>query len=83
MPQSHFTPEVLDELLGKLSTDDEFRENFLGNPALVFSALGVPVDPSQIPAVRHLPPKAELAANADAIKSKLVGGSVMMWFLVK
>lgn len=83
MPQSKFTPQVLDELLGKLSSDDEFREQFLGNPALVFSALGVPVDPNQIPAIRHLPSKDSLKSNADAIKSKLVGGSVMMWFVVK
>lgn len=82
MTRSVFTPEIVDQLLDKLSTDDEFRENFLGNPALVFSTLGIQVDPAQVPAVRRLPSKDVLKANREAIKSKLVGQAGLIWFLV-
>jgi putative modified peptide len=82
MTRSVFTPEIVDQLLDKLSTDDEFRENFLGNPALVLSTLGIQVDPAQVPAVRRLPSKDVLKANREAIKSKLVGQAGLIWFLV-
>ena len=52
---SCFTPEIVDELLDKLSSDDQFREQFLGNPALVLHTMGVDVDPSQVPPIRRLP----------------------------
>jgi len=82
MTQTEFSSEIVDKLLDRLSTDDEFRENFLGNPALVLNTLGVHVDPAQVPAVRRLPSKEALKANRDAIKTKLVGQAGLIWFLV-
>lgn len=80
---SSFTPEIVDELLDKLSSDDQFREQFLGNPALVLHTMGVDVDPAQVPAIRRLPSKASLKANRDAIKAKVVGKAGLVWFLVE
>lgn len=83
MTQGCFTPEIVDQLLDKLSTDDAFREQFLGNPALVLHTMGVTVDPAQVPAVRKLPSKADIQKNRDAIKAKLEGRAGLMIFLVE
>lgn len=83
MTQNTFTPEIADKLLDKLSTDDQYREQFLGNPALALHMIGINVDPSQVPAVRKLPSKQSLQANREAIKNKLVGSLGMIWFFVE
>lgn len=83
MTKAIFTPEIVDKLLDQLSSDDQFREQFLGNPALVLHTMGVDVDPAQVPSVRRLPSKASLKANRDAIKSKLAGSAGLIWFLVE
>lgn len=82
MSNTCFTPEIVDTLLDKLSSDDQFREQFLGNPALVLHTLGVDVDPAQVPMVRHLPSKEALKANREAIKAKMVGQVGLWIFLV-
>jgi putative modified peptide len=78
----HFTPEAVDQLLDKLSGDDEFREHFLGNPALALHSLGVTVDPAQVPAARKLPSKDAIKANRDAMKAKLDGKAGLIILLV-
>ncbi|PKM08292.1 MAG: putative modified peptide [Gammaproteobacteria bacterium HGW-Gammaproteobacteria-4] len=83
MSNTCFTPEVVDTLLDKLSSDDQFREQFLGNPALVLHTLGVDVDPAQVPSVRRLPSKEVLKANREAIKAKLSGQVGLIIFLVE
>lgn len=83
MTQGSFTPEIVDTLLDKLSSDDQFREQFLGNPALVLHTLGVSVDPAQVPAARRLPPKDAIRQNRDAIRSKLAGQAGLAIFLVE
>lgn len=83
MTNTCFTPEIVDNLLDRLASDDQFREQFLGNPALVLHTLGVNVDPAQVPAVRRLPSKAVLKANREAIKSKLNGQLGLWIFLVE
>lgn len=83
MSNGCFTPEVVDSLLDKLSTDDHFREQFLGNPALVLHTLGVDVDPAQVPSVRHLPSKEAIKSNREAIKAKLTGQLGLWIFLVE
>ncbi|HBK56257.1 MAG TPA: putative modified peptide [Xanthomonadales bacterium] len=83
MTNTCFTPEIVDTLLDRLSSDDQFREQFLGNPALVLHTLGVSVDPAQVPAVRRLPSKEVLKANREAIKSKLNGQLGLWIFLVE
>ncbi len=80
---SCFTPEIVDALLDKLSSDDQFREQFLGNPALVLHTMGVDVDPAQVPVIRRLPSKESLKANRDAIKTKVAGKAGLVWFLVE
>lgn len=82
MTNCTFTPEIVDQLLAKLSTDDEFREQFLGNPALVLHTMGINVDPAQVPAIRHLPSKDSIKANQAAIKAKLSGQMGMAVFLI-
>lgn len=83
MTNTCFTPEIVDNLLDRLSSDDQFREQFLGNPALVLHTLGVSVDPAQVPTVRRLPSKEVLKANREAIKSKLNGQLGLWIFLVE
>lgn len=83
MTQGCFTPEIIDRLLDGLSNDDGFREQFLGNPALVLHTMGVTVDPAQVPSVRKLPSKDVLKQNRDAIKSKLAGQAGLFIFLVE
>lgn len=83
MTQGSFTPEIVDTLLDKLSSDDQFREQFLGNPALVLHTLGVSVDPAQVPAVRKLPSKESIKQNRDAMKAKLDGRMGLIILLVE
>ncbi len=83
MTQSCFTPEIVDTLLDKLASDDQFREHFLGNPALVLHTLGVDVDPAQVPSVRRLPSREAIKSNREAIKSKLTGQLGLWIFLVE
>lgn len=69
-------------LLNKLATDDAFREYMLGDPAGALSSIGITVDAAQIPAVRSLPSKASLAADMDAISSKLDSNAGLFIFIV-
>jgi putative modified peptide len=83
MTQGKFTPEVVDHLLDKLSSDDQFREQFLGNPHLTLANLGVPVDHGQIPSIRRLPSKDAIKSNREALKTKLSGQAGLAVFLVE
>ncbi len=65
------SPQLLDQLLDKLSGDDTFRASFLGDPAHALSGIGIRLDAGQIPTVRSLPAKETIAANRAAIKGKL------------
>lgn len=83
MSNATFTPEAVDSLLEKLSTDDQYREQFLGNPGKCLSDLGVSVEGAEVPVVRKLPSKETLKANRDAIKAKLSGSAGLTVFLVE
>lgn len=78
-----FTPEVTNTLLDKLGSDDSFREQFLGNPALALHTLGVSVDPAQVPTIRRLPTKESIQANRAAFASKLEGQAGLFIFMVE
>lgn len=78
-----FTPDVTQALLDKLGSDDSFREQFLGNPALALHTLGVNVDPAQVPAIRRLPTKESIQANHAVFASKLEGQVGLFIFLVE
>ena len=74
------TSAQLDQLLGRLGTDDAFREKFIGDPVGAFAEHGVHVDPADVPAVRSLPPKATLVAQASAIRAKADGKVGLAFF---
>ncbi len=65
------SPQLLDKLLDKLSSDDTFRASFLGDPEHALSNIGIRLDAGQIPSVRSLPAKETIAATRAAIKGKL------------
>lgn len=67
------TSAQTDQILGRLASDDAFREKFLGNPVAAFAEHGVSVDPSEVPAVRTLPSKAALQGQAAAFRDKIEG----------
>jgi putative modified peptide len=63
----------IDAILDRLATDDQFREQMLGDPVGTFGAMGVTIDPADIPVVRSLPSKESLQADRDAIKGAIPG----------
>lgn len=83
MSAAKFSDQHVDTLLDKLSSDDQYREQFLGNPALCLAHLGVPVDPTQVPAIRRLPSKDAIKANREAMKAKMSGNAGLIVFLVE
>ena len=72
----------LDKILDRMQNDAAFREKLLGNPAAALAEHGVDVDPSTIPAVRTLPSADSIAAQRDALKSKVDGRVGLAFFLL-
>ncbi|MES2264340.1 MAG: NHLP-related RiPP peptide [Pseudomonadota bacterium] len=70
----------LNTLLGKLSTDDSFRERLLKDPVGLLRSIGINLDPAQIPVLRNLPSKASIAADMAAVREKLESASAMLPF---
>lgn len=56
------SPQVVLEILDKLSTSHDFREVFLGDPAKALAEFGIEVDATKVPSARTLPPMHEIAA---------------------
>ena len=67
---SQFPPNM-DKLMEKLSSDDGFRSQLMADPVNALSAIGIFIDPSQIPAIRKLPSKQVIAIDRVAVKQKL------------
>ncbi len=63
----------IDAILDRLATDDQFREQMLGDPVGALGSMGITIDPADVPAVRSLPSKDSLQADRDAIKAALPG----------
>lgn len=61
MIKGKVAPETVDKILERLSSDQDFREQFIGDPAGALKQFGVEVDPDKVPAVRKLPPKEQFA----------------------
>lgn len=59
------TKETIVSILDRLSSDNDFRERFLGDPAGALDEYGVAVDASAVPQVRKLPSKQEVAKLSD------------------
>lgn len=76
------SPDQLDKLLGRLGSDDAFREKFIGDPVGALAEHGVQVDPSDVPAVRKLPSKETFQAQAEAIRAKADGKVGLMFFVL-
>lgn len=76
------TPAELSTVLDKLASDDQFREQLLGDPVKALADLGITLDPSHVPAVRSLPSKDSIAADQSALHSKLVSSDRMVIFLL-
>jgi putative modified peptide len=83
MSNTVFSPQIVNTLLDKLGSDDQFREQFLGNPALTLHLMGVDINPAQVPAVRRLPSKAAIQANRGALAKQLEGQAGAFIFLVE
>ncbi len=64
-------PQNIDNLMAKLSSDDGFRAHLMADPVNALSAIGISIDPSQIPAIRNLPSKQAVAMDRVAVKQKL------------
>lgn len=60
--------ETIVNILDRLSSDNDFREHFLGDPAGALKEYGVEVDAQQVPTVRRLPSKDEVAKRRDEAK---------------
>lgn len=76
------TSAQLDQLLGRLGSDDAFREKFIGDPVSALAEHGVQVDQADVPAVRRLPPKETFRAQAEAIRAKADGKAGLMFFVL-
>lgn len=74
------TSSQLDQLFGRLGSDDAFREKFLGDPVSALAEHGVQVDAADVPAVRTLPSKQAFASQAQALRDK-AGGKAGLMFL--
>src|SRR4029078_13649215 len=72
----------LAKILDRMQNDAAFREKLLGNPAAALAEHGVDVDPATIPAVRTLPSAESIAAQRDALKSKVDGRVGLAFFLL-
>lgn len=57
--------ETVLHILDRLSSDNDFREHFLGDPAGALKGHGIDIDSSRIPPVRRLPSKQEMAKARD------------------
>ncbi|MEO5561589.1 MAG: NHLP-related RiPP peptide [Dokdonella sp.] len=76
------TSAQLDQLLGRLGSDDAFREKFIGNPVSALAEHGVHVDQADVPAVRQLPSKETFIAQAQSIRAKADGKVGLMFFVL-
>lgn len=74
------SPVLIDQLLDKLSTDDQFRANLLADPLNVLHDMGLEAEPEDIPALRQLPSKAVIQANRALIQSKMNTQQTLVYF---
>lgn len=62
MIKGHVAPETIDRILQRLTSDEDFRERFIGDPADALGEYQVEVDVGRIPTVRRLPSRERIAA---------------------
>jgi putative modified peptide len=73
------TPEQVDKLLEKLSSDDQFREDFKKDPEAALGQLGAAANPQRHGCwpVKRLASKDEIGRTREKLKEKLLGLNVM------
>ncbi len=76
------TSNDLSAVLDKLATDDDFRQQMLGDPVNALDQLGIALHPDQVPETRSLPSKESIAADQSALQSKLESTDGMVIFLL-
>ncbi|GEM_PF-3132005 len=79
--QHRFSDDEIERLLDKLATDDDFRAQLQSDPRAAFTSLGIDVDPSEMPAMKALPSKEQVAADRDALRTRLSGKAGLGIFL--
>jgi putative modified peptide len=72
----------LESLMARLSTDDAFRAALMADPSQTLSALGIALDPCQVPALRTLPSKQTMGAERMAVQQKLDNASGAIAFFL-
>ena len=63
-------PANMDRLMEKLSSDDSFRAQMMADPVNALGAIGIAIDPGQIPANRTLPSKHAIALDRLVVKQQ-------------
>lgn len=75
------TPDTVSKILDRLSTDNDFREQLLGDPKTALAQYGLDVDASKLPATRSLPSKDEIKATHQELHSKIQSNLGLIMFL--
>ncbi|WP_167761252.1 NHLP-related RiPP peptide [Duganella callida] len=76
------TSQDFGAVIGKLASDDIFRERVMADPVGAFGSIGISLDPAYVPAVCQLPSKETMAADLAAFGEKLDNKAAMIIFLM-
>jgi putative modified peptide len=78
MPGTRMTPELIDKLLDKLSSDDQFRADFQKDPDAAMSQLGAQTNNRCKDGVPfRLASKEQIQKTRDHLKEELLGLDAM------
>lgn len=83
MIKGNATPQQIEAILDRLASDDAFREQMLGDPVAALKGYGLEVDPAQVPAVRKLPSKEDLASMREIARDRVGDKLGMIFFLLR
>ncbi|MEO5625716.1 MAG: NHLP-related RiPP peptide [Dokdonella sp.] len=75
--------ETVGTVFDRLTNDQDFREQMLGDPVSALKPYGIDVDPQQLPVVRKLPSKDALAQARSQILGDPMGNVGIFIFLLK
>ena len=83
MAGTSLTLEVVDKLLDKLSTDDEFRADFQNDPQAAIIQLGAPADFQCGVCFTQLASKDQIQRTRDALRVQLLGLAEMSQYCLE
>lgn len=75
--------ETTSTLFDRLATDQNFREQMLGDPVSALKEHGIEIDAEDVPSVRKLPSKDALAAVKSQLLDDPAGRVGLFVFLLK